>query len=52
MPRKPKQSPDDKTQSKRFMDMAREVAADHEDVLEQALDEITKKKERERRDKG
>jgi tellurite resistance protein len=43
MPRKP-MKPDDPEQSKRFIDVAVEVAADGEDALERAFEEISRQK--------
>ena len=44
MGRKPNPPPDDPAQSKRFIDMAREVEADEsKDALERAFEKVTSK---------
>jgi hypothetical protein len=44
MPRKPKPAPDDPAQSKRFIDMGREIGADESDggreAFERAFDQV------------
>jgi hypothetical protein len=44
MTRKSERKPDDPEQSKRFIETAIEVGAGSEDVLEQALDKIHRRK--------
>ncbi len=43
MPSKPKPAPDDPAQSKRFMDMAREIGADESDKGRKAFERAFKK---------
>ena len=50
MPRKPSVSPDDPEQSKRFIDMAREVgAAETEEEAERAFKKVAKEKPKPKR---
>jgi hypothetical protein len=50
MPRKPAPRPDDPAQSKRFIDMAREVeAAETEEEAERALKKVAKEKPKAKR---
>ena len=45
MPRKPKPPPDDPEQSKRFIDMAREIGADAtKEEFERAFKKVTRRK--------